>query len=61
MDFYTVEELAEKLKISERTIREKARAGILPGCKAFGRWYFLQVDLVEWMKEQQKKPDNRRA
>lgn len=50
MDFYTVEELAGKLKVSERTIREKARVGILPGCKAFGRWYFLQVDLAEWMK-----------
>jgi len=47
---YTVEALAELLKVSDRTIRKELNAGNMIGRKKLNRWYVLHSDLLEYLK-----------
>jgi excisionase family DNA binding protein len=48
--FYTTEDLAEKLKVSERSIRDCLNSGKLKGYKRFNKWYIFEEDLVKFLK-----------
>ena len=45
-DIYTVEQLAIKLNVKERTIADALRDGKLKGYKKFRRWYVLHLSLI---------------
>lgn len=49
-NFYSIEETAEKLKVSERTIRDAVNGGELKAYRKGKRVYVLQSDIVEFIK-----------
>lgn len=48
----TFEELADYLKVTERTIYRVAGAKQSPAFKVGGSWRFSKVDIDEWIKRQ---------
>lgn len=48
----TVKEVAEYLKIHERTVYRMATANKLPAFKVGGSWRFKQAEIERWIKEQ---------
>lgn len=48
----TVKEVAEYLKVNERTVYRMATAGKLPAFKVGGSWRFKQAEIERWIKEQ---------
>lgn len=49
IEFYTVENAAEKLNLKPDTIRKAFNEGRLNGYKKSGRVYFLHSDLVDFI------------
>lgn len=47
---FTVEELAERLDVQERTIREYLREGRLQGRKLAGRWYVTDEAIADYFR-----------
>ncbi|WP_077302517.1 helix-turn-helix domain-containing protein [Virgibacillus pantothenticus] len=52
-DRYSVEELANELNVTTRTIRNYLRDGKLKGTKVGGQWRFSKENLVEFMGSDQ--------
>ena len=57
-EILTVKEVAEYLKLAEKTAYRLAAEGRLPGFKVGGSWRFKKEDLQQWI-EQQKAADQR--
>lgn len=51
----TIKEVAEYLKVNERTIYRMAAACELPAFKVGGSWRIRQTELEEWIMEQYTK------
>ena len=51
-DILTITEVAEYLKIAERTLYRLAAAKKIPAFKVGGTWRFQRADLDEWIKRQ---------
>lgn len=59
-EIITIKELAEYLKIAEKTAYRFASEGKVPGFKVGGAWRFRKVEVDRWIKEQElsnKKSD----
>ena len=52
----SVKEASEMLRMHPITLKNKARAGVIPGGKCGKNWVFLDVDLVEYIRAQYKSP-----
>ena len=52
----TSKEVAEYLKVTERTIYRLAAAKKIPGFKVGGMWRFRQSDIDAWIAVQSEKP-----
>ncbi len=50
----TLKEVAEYLKLAEKTAYRLAAEGKLPGFKVGGSWRFRHSELEEWIKIQRK-------
>ena len=48
----TIREVANLLKIGERTAYSMAQSGELPGFKVRGQWRFRRSDLDAWIERQ---------
>ncbi|WP_318484493.1 methylation-associated defense system helix-turn-helix domain-containing protein MAD1 [Photobacterium leiognathi] len=48
----TIQEVAEYLKLTEKTAYRLASEGKLPGFKVGGSWRFQMKDLDSWIEEQ---------
>ncbi|OCC22363.1 DNA-binding protein [Croceicoccus estronivorus] len=48
-DILTMREVAEFLKINEKTAYKLAAAGKLPGFKVGGSWRFKRTDVENWI------------
>ncbi len=48
----TLKEVAELLRIAEKTAYTLAADGAIPGFKVGGQWRFLRADLLAWMARQ---------
>jgi len=57
-EILTVTEVADYLKLAEKTAYRLAAEGKLPGFKVGGSWRFKKDDLQQWI-EQQKAADQR--
>ena len=57
-EILTVKEVADYLKLAEKTAYRLAAEGKLPGFKVGGSWRFKKDDLQQWI-EQQKAADQR--
>ncbi len=49
MDVLTLREAAEYVRVNEKTLREKARRGLVPGQRVGREWRFLKKALDEWL------------
>ncbi|MGL4734876.1 MAG: helix-turn-helix domain-containing protein [Enterovibrio sp.] len=54
-DVLTIKEVAEYLKVNERTIYRLAANGELPGFRVGNAWRFKQSDLAAWVAKQTQK------
>lgn len=48
-DYYSVQELAEQLNVTTRSIRNYLQEGKLHGTKAGGKWRFTEQDLYDFL------------
>lgn len=53
-EILTLREVAEYLKLAEKTAYRLAAEGKLPGFKVGGSWRFKQQDVAVWIEEQKK-------
>ena len=52
----TIGEVADYLKVTERTIYRLAGAKQIPAFKVGGSWRFSKADIEAWIKEQSTQP-----
>ena len=55
-EFLTIREVAELLRIGEKTAYTLVQTGELPGFKAGGQWRFRRSDLDAWIEAQTGRP-----
>lgn len=48
----TVKQVAEYLKVNERTVYRMATAKTIPAFKVGTSWRFKQLEIEQWIKEQ---------
>tara|TARA_R110001592_G_scaffold356543_2_gene658676 strand:+ start:45287 stop:45463 length:177 start_codon:yes stop_codon:yes gene_type:complete len=53
-EILTLKEVAEYLKLAEKTAYRLAAEGKLPGFKVGGSWRFKQQDVATWIEDQKK-------
>lgn len=53
----TIKEVAEYLKVTERTIYRLAAAKKIPAFKVGGAWRFRTTDIDSWIAAQSEKPE----
>lgn len=54
-EILTLKEVAEYLKLAEKTAYRLAADGKLPGFKVGGSWRFKQSDIESWITEQKNR------
>jgi len=54
LESYTVEEIAQSIKLHPYTIRRLCREGKIPCFKFGGQWRFGVKEIEEWRRSQQK-------
>lgn len=54
-EILTIREMAELLKINEKTAYRLAGDGKIPGFKVGGSWRFDRREISEWIKRQMAK------
>jgi excisionase family DNA binding protein len=54
-EILTIKEVAEFLKVTERTIYRLAAAKQIPAFKVGGTWRFRATDIDGWIADQSKK------
>ena len=55
----TIKEVADYLKVTERTIYRLAAAKQIPAFKVGGSWRFSRADIDSWIKHQSTAPGAR--
>lgn len=53
-----IKEVAEYLKLNEKTTYRLASQGKIPGFKVGGTWRFHRHELEDWVKQQCKPPSS---
>lgn len=51
-DILTIREVAEYLKLNEKTTYRLASEGKIPGFKVGGAWRFKKLEIDSWIKSQ---------
>lgn len=54
-EILTIREVAEYLKVAEKTAYRLAAEGTLPGFKVGGSWRFRREEIVTWINAQHAK------
>lgn len=54
-DILTVKEIAEYLKVKEKTAYKLVAEGRIPGFKVGGSWRFRRQEIEEWIKKQSQR------
>jgi excisionase family DNA binding protein len=60
-DILTIKEVAEYLKVAEKTAYRLAAEGRLPGFKVGGSWRFKQKDVAAWIEDQKSAQNSNRG
>ncbi len=53
-EILTLKEVADYLKLAEKTAYRLAAEGKLPGFKVGGSWRFKREDVLQWIEEQKR-------
>ena len=56
-EILTLKEVAEYLKLAEKTAYGLAAEGKFPGFKVGGSWRFKREDVQKWIEEQKKRAE----
>ena len=56
MRTFDLQEAAAFLRMNAETLRQKAKAGLIPGAKPGKRWVFFEADLVTYLRSQYARP-----
>ncbi len=59
-DILTIREVADYLKVTERTLYRLVQDGKLPAFKVGNSWRFRREDLERWISEQSRGTDTSR-
>lgn len=51
---FTIKEVAEYLKLAEKTVYRLVAEGTIPGFKVGGSWRFRKQEIDAWVKQQMK-------
>lgn len=51
-EILTLPEVAQLLKVAEKTVHSMAQKGLLPAFKVGGQWRFKRADLDQWIEDQ---------
>ena len=51
-EILTLPEVAQLLKVAEKTAYSMAQKGLLPAFKVGGQWRFKRADLDQWIEDQ---------
>jgi excisionase family DNA binding protein len=51
-EILTLPEVAQLLKVAEKTVYTMAQTGQLPAFKVRGQWRFKRVDIDRWIEQQ---------
>lgn len=51
-EILTLPEVAQLLKVAEKTVYSMAQKGQLPAFKVGGQWRFKRADLDQWIEDQ---------
>ena len=54
-DILTIRDVAEYLKVTEKTVYGLTQKGKIPGFKVGGQWRFRRGDLDAWIERQQEE------
>ncbi len=54
-DFITIREVAEYLKIKEKTAYKLASENVIPGFKVGGSWRFSKTEIEQWVDKQRNQ------
>lgn len=54
-EIMTLKEVADYLKLAEKTAYRLVAEGKLPGFKVGGSWQFKREDVLKWIEEQKKQ------
>ena len=54
-EILTLKNVADYLKLAEKTAYRLAAEGKLPGFKVGGSWRFKREDILNWIEEQKQK------
>ncbi|GLS26287.1 methylation-associated defense system helix-turn-helix domain-containing protein MAD1 [Marinibactrum halimedae] len=54
-EILTLKEVADYLKLAEKTAYRLAAEGKLPGFKVGGGWRFKREDVLQWIENQKNK------
>lgn len=54
-EILTIREIAEYLKIKDKTIYALVARGGIPGFKVGGSWRFRRSEIDRWIREQEQK------
>jgi excisionase family DNA binding protein len=57
-EILTLKEVAEYLKLAEKTAYRLAAEGKLPGFKVGGSWRFKREDIENWIEDQKNRDIN---
>ena len=61
-DILTVREIAEMLKLADKTVYSLVSDGEIPGFKVGGSWRFSKKELEKWVAAQNRKAsENKKA
>lgn len=55
-DMMTIKEVADYLKITEKTAYRLVAGGEIPGFKVGGSWRFRRTEIDQWIDRQSMKP-----
>lgn len=58
-EILTIKEVAEYLKVTDRTIYRLAGAKKIPAFKVGGTWRFSRADIDEWIRRQSAQAEGR--
>jgi excisionase family DNA binding protein len=50
-EILTLPEVAQLLKVAEKTVYSMAQKGQIPAFKVGGQWRFKRVDIDEWIEQ----------
>ncbi len=59
-DIMTIREVADYLKLTEKTAYRLAAEGKIPGFKVGGSWRFRRSEIEKWIDRQSEKHNERR-